>query len=503
MFGVWGPLKGLFLPACKHHHLTDSKQTEQRVCPVASMQKNIFKTKKLFKNIEETPGLRGVFATLWHVYHSDLKCAATRLGAPQPPPPPPPPHRRCRRRVLMLLLLLVMMMMTTMPPPLSLLLLTAAKTAAAASQKLVAFRTFSASQSMSGRASGGAVKRERDHHKEEVEEDEEEDDDADELPLTLLAVVKSHFDMLVLAQLCNPQGVDLLSFVRLPPLVHRPFAGAPVYDMSLTRAERLRAVGCGFKGKLVRLLSLGVGRHIEPHRNRGACRKMMQSNVRRVAAGLAAAVLERAVKEAQRLLAAGQRAAAAAQLQRAIILGHLPSRAHLADLFLHAREGDKETAFALAEKGARLGCHHCQGVLAECYLSGAGCSRDVARSLALARQSAGKGSKYGQVVLGRLYRVGVGGFAQDYAAAFAQFRLAAAQGYDVAQCCLGEGDYTESLRLYKLAAAQGLIEAMYNIGHTHMKGSVWPRVAADNAEANRWYTRAAAALEQASKLQIS
>ena len=311
---------------------------------------------------------------------------------------------------------------------------------------------------------------------------------------------------LVWLQLCKPQGVALFSFVRPPPRVPRPFAGAPVYGMSLTHAERLCAVGCGFKGRLVRLLSLGVSRHFQPQRNWGACRQMMQSNVRRVAAGLAAAVLERAVKEAQRLLAAGQRAAAAAQLQRAIILGHLPSRAHLADLFLHAREGfahNNNRAFALAEEGARLGCHHCQGVLAECYLGGAGCSRDVARSLALARQSAGKGSKYGQVMLGRLYRDGEGGVAQGYAAAFAQFRLAEVQGYDVAQCCLGEGDYTESLRLYKLAAAQGLIEAMYNIGHTHMKGSVWPRVAADNAEANRWYTRAAAALEQASKLQIS
>jgi len=403
----------------------------------------------------------------------------------------------------MLLLLLVMMMMTTMPPPLSLLLLTAAKTAAAASQKFVAFRTFSASQSMSGRASGGAVKWERDHHKEEVEEDEEKDDDADELPLTLLAVVKSHFDVLVLAQLCNPQGIDLLSFVRLPPLVHRPFAGAPVYDMSLTRAERLRAVGCGFKGKLFRLLSLGVGRHIEPQRNWGACRKMMQSNVRRVAAGLAAAVLERAVKEAQRLLAAGQRAAAAAQLQRAIILGHLPSRAHLTDLFFWNREGfahnsNDNKAFALAEEGARLGCHHCQGVLAECYRSGTGCSRDVERSLALAHESAGKGSKYGQVVLGRLYLDGDGGVAQGCAAAVAQFRLAAAQGYDVAQWYLGDmyrygwgvaRDYAEALRLYKLAAAQGLCIALYNVGLFYEDGC---GVAADRVEAIRWYKRAQA-----------
>ena len=73
-------------------------------------------------------------------------------------------------------------------------------------------------------------------------------------PLLLLALVKAHFDTLVWLQLCNPQGVSLFSFVRLPPRVPRPFAGAPVYDMSLTHAERLRAVGCGLKGQLVRLL---------------------------------------------------------------------------------------------------------------------------------------------------------------------------------------------------------------------------------------------------------
>jgi hypothetical protein len=65
----------------------------------------------------------------------------------------------------------------------------------------------------------------------------------------------------------------------------------------------------------------------------------MQSNVRCVAAGLSAAVQEIAVKEAEDLLAAGQHAAAVAQLQRAIDLGHLPSRARLADLFLSDREG--------------------------------------------------------------------------------------------------------------------------------------------------------------------
>ena len=53
-------------------------------------------------------------------------------------------------------------------------------------------------------------------------------------PLMLRAVVKCHFDALVWMQLCNAQGVSVFSFVHLSPRLPRPFAGAPVYDMSLT-----------------------------------------------------------------------------------------------------------------------------------------------------------------------------------------------------------------------------------------------------------------------------
>jgi hypothetical protein len=65
--------------------------------------------------------------------------------------------------------------------------------------------------------------------------------------LMLLAVVNSHIGTLLCAQLCNPQGVVLFSFVHIPPRVPHPCAGATVHGMSLTHAERLRAGGCGFK----------------------------------------------------------------------------------------------------------------------------------------------------------------------------------------------------------------------------------------------------------------
>jgi len=330
-------------------------------------------------------------------------------------------------------------------------------------------------------------------------------------PLTLLAVVKSHFDTLVWLQLCNPQGVSLLSFILLPPRVPRPLAGAPVYGMSLTHAERLCAVGCGFKGKLVRLLSLGVGRHFEPQRNRRACHQMMQSNVRRVAAGQAAAVRDKVAKEAEELCASGQFAAAVVPLQRAIDFGDSTSRALKAWLLIFGRKTfseDHKRAFELAEEGARLGCHHCQGVMAYCYCWGFGCEKNDARSLELARESSGRGIRYGQYTLGMLHHCGAGGLSRDYAQAVAFYRLAAAQGLDEAQFRLGgmyDGgigiahDRAEVLRWYQLAAAQGHPQALYWVAYCHELGR---GVAADRAEAIRWYRRAQAAGDSAAAYRL-
>lgn len=97
------------------------------------------------------------------------------------------------------------------------------------------------------------------------------------IPLPLQCVIMWFRGTLILLQLCNPQGVSLLSFVRFPPPC--PFAGAQVCNMSLTHEMRLRALGCGFTGKLVRLLLQGVCHLFEPQRNWGVCHKMMYSKV--------------------------------------------------------------------------------------------------------------------------------------------------------------------------------------------------------------------------------
>jgi TPR repeat protein len=360
------------------------------------------------------------------------------------------------------------------------------------------------------------------------------------LPLLALSVVHSLLGMCVSAELCDAQGAAQFPFVRIPPRVRRPFAGAPVHDMSLTHGERLRVVGSALTGKLVRLLSLGAGRsstattstvstttaptpitgtstttrittivsvtthyprHFEPHSNWRACHKLMHLEVAHVAAKLMHSLVGNKLgKEAEELCASGQCAAAAVALKLAVDLGHLPSRALLAWI-LQGTEGvvqDHNRAFELVEEGTRLGCHHCQGVMAYCYRWGHGCERDCARSLELARESARKGSRYGQGTLGEVYDgedvyIGV---VQDYAQALAMYQLAAAQNLDMAQWklgfmyCRGNGvaqDLAEALRLYHLAAAQGHHAAMYCIAYCHEEGR---GVRKNKAEAIRWYRRA-------------
>jgi len=355
---------------------------------------------------------------------------------------------------------------------------------------------------MSGSDSEGAVKRQREQEVEEDDAPASVQVTAHAEPLALLTVVKAHFDTLVWAQLCNPQGVSVFSFIRLPSRVSRPFAGAPVYDMSLTHAEQLCAVGCGFKGQLVRLLSLGVGRHFEPQRNRRACHKLMQNIARRVAAVLAAALRDEAAKEAKELCASGRCAAAVVPLQRAIYMGDSHSRALKAWLLMDGREGivqDPDEGFELACEGARSGCHHCQGVLASCYLFGQGCEEDEARSLELALESSGRGSRYGQHTLGMLHRHGGGGLAENPARGFELFRKAAVQGLDGAQfnmgymCWCGFGvhqNFDDALLLYKRAAVQGYPQALLWVALCHERGQ---GVAVDVAEAVRWFRRAHAA----------
>ena len=120
----------------------------------------------------------------------------------------------------------------------------------------------------------------------------------------------------------------------------------------------------------------------------------------------------------------------------------------------------------------------------------------------MARESAAEGSKYGQLMLGWLYRDNrdiARTVVQDYDAAVAQLRLATAQNLDAAQNELGfmylQGygvakDCAEAMRWYRLAAAQGFGVALHNVGWCYERGL---GVAADTVEAIQWYKRASAA----------
>ncbi len=207
----------------------------------------------------------------------------------------------------------------------------------------------------------------------------------------------------------------------------------------------------------------------------------------RVANRLAFEMLDSLVQDARKktasFLAAGQYASAAQALRHAVTLGHLPSRADLAWLLLHGREGahaDANTAFQMAVEGAHLGCCDCQGVLSWCYFYGSGsigdlgaCEQDMQKCLELSLKSSQGGSKYGLLALGNLYTGSNGELPEipvDYERAANLIARAAAQNLDVALFRMGvmqqtglgvEQDVVEARRMFRKAADQGFKQAMY------------------------------------------
>jgi len=256
-------------------------------------------------------------------------------------------------------------------------------------------------------------------------------------------------------------------------------------------------VGNCITAKIAMLVSWGEGGP-----SRSAHHRLIDCIVQRLAAGRVAKSVDGLHARAVQLWSIGQCSAAAVLLQRAVNLGHLPSRADLADMLMLGRKGvpkDHTRGFVLAEEGVRLGCQHCQGVMARCFFFGQGCSKDAARSLALARESAARGSKHGQRLLGFFYQKGLAGVVQDGTKAISMYQLAAAQNYDEAQNDLGfvneNGiglvvDYAAALRWFKLAANQGHPTASSNTALIYKRGRSVP---ADKAEAICWFRRAAAA----------
>ncbi len=285
---------------------------------------------------------------------------------------------------------------------------------------------------------------------------------------------------------------------------------------------------CDIKLYLINLLTKGC----LSNRDRSY---LMKYILRRIIAKMPAALYRHALT----LVATGQCAAAMVYLNLAITRGHLPSCALKAWILIKGREGvakDHIGSFKLVDEGARLGCRHCQGVLAWHYRWGDEIRRDTARSLKLAYDSSDKGSRYGIFVLGRIFHIvakengtqdyskvielynraaemyldeaqcSLGflysnglGITQDSAEALRLFQLAAHQRHPVALVNMalcyqfGDGvkkDMTEALRLLRLAAAQGDLRAMCEIGNCYENGK---GVKSNQNEAICWYRRAHAA----------
>ncbi len=128
-------------------------------------------------------------------------------------------------------------------------------------------------------------------------------------------------------------------------------------DVPYNRRQLLSSY-CGMKLFLIKQLTQGC----PSTRDKSY---LMKYILRRITANMPASLYQYALT----LVSTGQCATVMVHLNRAIIRGHLPSRALKAWLLIDGREGvaqDWNGAFELVEEGARLGCHHCQGVMARC-----------------------------------------------------------------------------------------------------------------------------------------
>ena len=161
---------------------------------------------------------------------------------------------------------------------------------------------------------------------------------------------------------------------------------------------------------------------------------------------------------------------------------------------------------------AEAGDAEAQTELGERYEDGRGVVQDYAVALSWFRRAADQGHAPGQAALGFMYGTGRG-VGRDYAEAVRWYRRAAEQGHAGGQNNLGvmyrDGrgvvqDYGEAVRWFRRAADQGYASAQNNLGRMYATGrgvlgqsnigrmyATGRGVSRDDAEAVRWYRRAA------------
>lgn len=296
--------------------------------------------------------------------------------------------------------------------------------------------------------------------------------------LAIFSILEQLYGARIFLHLCNTQGAALVRIQVLPPtqrLCLRTLI--PVYDIPMEPKHRLKVMGSGIKSMIPLMMTQGAG---GPMHHTGS---IMKNNIlRRVAAGQMLATPEGMYANAEVLLVKGEFASAVKLLTKAIIYHHLPSFALLSSLLCRGRVGvpmNHRGAFILAEKGARMGCYHCKGQLAICYTEGTGCLPNHWLSLALAVESAAKGSRYGQFAFGHLHYYGKASEINDDQA-YAYVKQAANQGLDEAMYILGslhaqQNENLESMKYYQLAADKGHPNALMELSRFYSVGLCVPQ----------------------------
>jgi TPR repeat protein len=218
---------------------------------------------------------------------------------------------------------------------------------------------------------------------------------------------------------------------------------------------------------------------------------------------------EKLFKEGCRLRCQRRYSDAVKSFGKAAVLQHPKSHAFLSDLILELKnEGslpdfvNRELSFKLAEAGMNLVCSDCEGVFGHCIIFGIGTPSITKTGLMHIKHSAEKGSCFGQYFLGRLYRDSIDGkydLEQDYEKAEILFRLAANQGYAIAQCEMGRV-FDNSLGIcgrqdlkLKQEEAEILFRSLAAEGHyAHEMCENRLGVTKNKKKAYKWYRKAAA-----------
>lgn len=164
------------------------------------------------------------------------------------------------------------------------------------------------------------------------------------------------------------------------------------------------------------------------------------------------------------------------------------------------KAGDFETAAELATKYAKQGNIHSQVMLGTLYRKGLGVPADPAKALDWYGLAAGRGDAYALNMLGEMYLRGGGTPRRDYGLALMHFRKASRQGLKQAKLNLcsmyyreqdTNDDYATAVKELRMQAHMANSMAPYEMARMYMDGTAAKSHAQDYGKAARWFRLAA------------